>query len=814
MKKIILNIFLSALAPSKWGILALVYCLAISACELEEPYGGLNNNEGVIEFVARPVGFNNQTVETKAAASGDIETKIYSCYFLVFDTTPTTGGGNLVYCSDNLISGTDPVTSIPTQKINVDKKTVKKVKACFIVNVPKNFIYNSTNNTPLINNLAALNDAELGPDHFNYATHSADVPMGTPQMSINGVSNIKCIPAFGLTPTDINLEGGNTTPVSINIKRLFAKVSVELKMAIANPGIGQIMPSTVNYKLSNYLLHYIPKKVRLVESDNESKWVKDKNSFAGIDASPLSSGTIDMTAVNNDPTSSIQFEFYVPEYYLEPTAVTNNPQNKPKNFDNKKYPIYLELVGTLNRSLVDNTELKYKIYLGGDAHSDFSLSRNYHYKNSLIIYGLDKNDQGEGENLDWRVTTSLVNNPVAQHGQSANCYVVGKTGEYTIPAYKGAYTSLTSAPLCLAGKTYVETRVNVAFNKSQTTGIDQITFDANPTYDPTTNTISFSIAKLDLSILGSLDYVPNGNFVLELQYKETKGGSWITEWSWHFWCLNAVKILGTGWGQIGEQDIPDSDDPMHDRNLGVVSGTPKGAQIGFYYKYGEHTPYVDTNNDDVYEKIGGGNLGTSSWAPINNVKSPTDPCPPGYRVPSSSLWASMGSKSTVYNAYLYSGDDNALNGNEDIYYPYSEYLVDVGGTLHESEKNQLSDYKYTKQTDVWAVTTTYNLRIRYREKYSIIRGVLWATDYAIDYYTRHNQIADEKILEYKKKNQDWNKATSVNLEAVKDIWLIGDALNDAANSLIEGISVSDVSALNNTEPKENYYAAQVRCVTE
>ena len=377
------------------------------------------------------------------------------------------------------------------------------------------------------------------------------------------------------------------------------------------------------------------------------------------------------------------------------------------------------------------------------------MSRNHHYKNNLIIYGLAKNDKGEGDNLDWRVSTSLVNNPVAQNGQSANCYVVGRTGEYTIPAYKGAYKNLSTASLCLAGKTYVATRVNVAFNKSETVGINQIPFKVNPEYDAETNTISFTIDQVDASILGQLDFVPNGNFVLELQYKENTSGPWITEWSWHFWCLTDIDILGAGWGQVSLQNMPDGT-PMHDRNIGVVDGLIIGAQSGFYYKYGEHAPYWDTDGDEIYEKLGGGSLEVQSWTLTNGVKSPTDPCPPGYRVPSSDLWgttndsgatkehATIGINSYAFKYYeTNNGTQWDITDDYTLYYPYAGWL-----NSNFEPADGISDASGDEQTYTKSIDVKYNYVLG---QTNLLSRVSTPTQFKNIYWEKANETTEGRI---------------------------------------------------------------------
>ena len=778
-------------------------CLFFS-CSLKEDL--VPASKSSVEYVARMTDFNNVDVTTKSTPTEEFETAVYTAYFLLFDTST---GNRIAFESIDVSNGSFSHTVVG--------KMPGSVTACFIANVYQDDVNDLTT-------ISALNSAVLD---ITYSTYSeAGGYLGVPKLTVNGQDKL-CIPMFGSQTVSNVTNGGN---IEIPVKRLFAKVSMNIKMQLTNVGIGQIRPSTVNYELSQYQLRNLPTKVRLVGHDKEnettyeSDWVGVSSAFVGNNVTPISSAynlglqTVNISDSDNDTTNNsdvvpgIDLCFYVPEYYLQPISNPNDNQKfKPQNYDYaNKHAIYLELEGEVNRSLIDNTGIRYNIYLGGDNTKNFILKRNLHYINQITIKGTENNNQGDG-NIDHRVSVDMVNNPVAKAGKAANCYIIAKPGEYTIPAYKGAYNNLNGATLCMAGKdmSEYETRVEILANVVEYESITSITFSVPPTYDPETNTISFTVN----SMLNNDNWVPNGSVIMALQYRRKGETTWATEWSWHLWFVYNMTASEDGWGTIGYQSMPGGDDMM-DRNLGAHALTNAGAKVGFYYKYGQHTPYLDPDGDGVYTQFGGGSVSNSAPTWNDSGKSVTDPCPPGYRVPSYDVWSAMGSESALYDAYLYSGDDNALNSTVDIYYPYSEYLVDEDGALHESEIDQLSEYKYTRQTDVWAITTTYNLRIKYREKYSTTRGVLWATDYAIEYYTQHNQIADDKKLEYKKTNQDWSKATSVDLESVKDIWLIGDALNSAANALIETIAISDISDLNNQKPTGNYYAAQVRCVKE
>ena len=714
-----------------------MFGLAITSCGLEEPYGGLKNNEGVIEFVARPVGFNDQVVDTKATvAEGDLETKIYSCYFLVFDTTTGTGNGKLIHCSDNLVTGTTPITSIPSQRLNIFKnsKDVKTVKACFIVNVPKNFIYNASD-APIINTLTALDDAVLGPEHFIYA----DGPIGAPKMTINGVSDVKCIPAFGMTPTDINLESSSAAPVPITIKRLFAKVSVDLSMDITfSNTIDQSVNTYTFFQLNNYEIRNLPKKVRLCEKVGEQcAWYNESDNFNV----PIGSGTLTQNNRIYNKTSSqtpksIKFEFYAPEYYLNSVDNPNNNQtHKPENKPEDAYAIYAFLTGVYSQYALNTKNIQYSIYLGGDAVSDFSLARNTHYTNTLVICGTDNHDS-DNDNLDLRVDTDIINNPVSLHNKSANCYVINRAQKYEFPAYKGAYNDLNNAVVCTGGNA-VRVIANEAQLQNDWIDITNINIE-DLSYNPETNMVSF-VVKKPLNF----DMVPNGNIVIALVNDD--GDEDMTDdeiiWSWHFWFMSDYGDLdAAGWAKIKDVQVGGTTYVM-DRNLGAMTTSDNGC----YYIYGTKEPYFaggfqgDEPESGLWYVLGeGGNE-------VTGAKAVNDPCPPGYRVPGQIFAANSLNTSSSSSSYKYSSNisfpysrSRSLSGNlADKTETSGTYSDHTGYSNSSTDNDQLSgdvvditestdgktQYGY-KLTKVQKTFTNY----KYSVKSTTDFGYLWSND--------------------------------------------------------------------------------------
>ena len=81
------------------------------------------NDNNRIEFIARPLGYNNQPVETKSAAN-DFENAIYSCYLLVFDNDEhSLNYGNLIQMTEASLN----------ENIRLEARTASNVKACFLI---------------------------------------------------------------------------------------------------------------------------------------------------------------------------------------------------------------------------------------------------------------------------------------------------------------------------------------------------------------------------------------------------------------------------------------------------------------------------------------------------------------------------------------------------------------------------------------------------------------------------------------------------------------------------------------------------------
>ena len=627
---------------------ALAVLVGLCSCGLEEPYAKADETDATIEFVGRPVGFNNQTVDTKSEASG-IENTVTNCYFLLFDAS-----GNKVYMAGG---PAESLQSFRIPKTELAAQNITSVTACYLVNVPASFvngITGLTNPNPGTNDDQYINTAVIDIPEYQSGT-----PMGVPKIDHDNDPNtplLACIPMFGQSPEPITLSS-NTTLYQIPVKRLFAKVTMDLSLELELDGWNDIVQRSTYYKLNNYTLYNLPKKVALEGNTSESKWISTQSSFGNS-----SSGSLNQSIIYNK-SGNYAFYLYVPEYYLNSK---NNPSTdqryKPQNVKSGTYPIYVKLNGSYTEYSYRAVTMEHNIYLGRDAHSDFSLERNIHYTNKLIIKGVSNHAGAEAEaNIDHRVTTDIIHNPVEVEGESANCYIIAQTGTYSFPAYKGAYKDLENAELCKGDE-----NSTVEVIASDNDGITIL----NGEYDEDSNFISFKV-----------DNIADGNVVIAL-----KNGDDI-EWSWHLWC-NSSSTVGdwignmTGWGEMDKQTYPNGKKLM-DRNLGASStSSTLNEGIGLYYQYGNKNPFIGSGYS------GGGTNGNATWyAPTGQndangnpitEKAINDPCPPGYKIPDNmeETWSSSTSfdNSTLDASGLFSeGVLRIYNNPEAVYFPYSAY---------------------------------------------------------------------------------------------------------------------------------------------
>ena len=739
MKKNILYRFLSALAPSKWHISVLVFCLAISACGLEEPYGGMKDNDNVIEFVARPTRLDKTLVSTKAEGE-NVENDIHNAFILIFDEN-----GNRIMKQDVKVLNTYPSISIPADK------GLSTVTACFLINVPPSFAQNITgleNPNPGINDNHYINTAVL-----SGITYSHAAPLGVPLIDHDGDSSTEptaCLPMFGMDSFNIH---GNTRQCQISVKRLFTKATFNLSMSLSDMGTLSVNRNTY-FELISYQLLNIPTKARLIEpsataTSYETNWHSQSNAYEAQRVINTNNTPIyNSGALGYNDQKSYTFDIYLPEYYLLPLPSTTenygDQKYKPVMYDSEnKTAICVKLKGTYKPVSGGNIGLEYDLYLGENESTSFTLKRNKHYINNVVITGVNDRE------LDCRVIVTEGGDLADVYGEVANCYAISSTGNFSFKAYKGAYkyAQFATAPKC-SGST-------VSIIAQDVNGVTLQNPEDPNSQNPFIVTDDPDVEGLKVISFNVTNISADCNMIIALMNGET------VEWTWHLWFIKGLSLGNMGFFELRIQDMPDNKYKMMDMNLGVTRALTGdwvgGAATGFYYKYGHRAPYFEdkiiNNGNKIYHGYNKNDF--SSW----NVteKSKSDPCPPGYKVPKSDIWLGNATKETAeilgFKAFRYwnSGTTTLLDGVDylldDIYYPYSGYIKADNSMVEGDEGESTARHYDLTLTEEYKEIGRIGNKTRvdpplkfkrvYYDDFDIdYSGNLWGTDKYCRYYYR------------------------------------------------------------------------------
>ena len=750
-----------------------IFMSLVNSCISREEYTPeQNGHSGYIEFVARTTSYNGQVVNTKATSVDDFENRIHNCYFMAFDNV-----------GQRVVGPIDMNAAFTTQRISRHEILSKlgsetRCTACFVANVPKDVVdglttLNSVNSTVLE---ITYSNLDIQDTDDNSKASSFVIP----EFDLDGSGAneaVQCLPMFGLAPCDLSTADLFQVPV----KRLFAKVTVNISVSATRAEFDILAAHLFN----------LPAKVRLAESDNENDWVDDAAAFLPHQIEgPINGDNIVGGLGGGVGAGEYDFYFYVPEYYLLPLASTTdnygNEKYKPQMFDASKRPVFVRMFGTYNKK----SHITYDLYLGENNATSFTLKRNVHYKNSMNINGITNSKDGSGETLDCRVEVTTEDfDQVEILGQTANCYIIGQTGTYRYPAckgvFKGGVNNIPGDMKCVEGTT-----LNELYNDNSNVKIENLNFDKEACE------FSFELTSVDGG--GGLAVSNDANVILGLVYNE--GGQEKIEWSWHIWIQPGTSMdlnLGFFDFDAANQTYPNGSILM-DRNLGSRPTTTQnaGSVIGAFYKYGHKEPFLGGK----YQ--GGGESATYDWS--GDDKSKTDPCPPGYRVPTSTVWSDniSGEHSILYSAYKYS---------DDIYFPYSGY-IDENETKVEVDYGSSSDEKtYATNFDIFYRkdgATYYIKNVVCSVTTNHVLGESWASNYkSLQYYhTSHSftiiKCDRKKGLFGSYENVTVDQLTTDDVTNIIQQLKIRDGLTNTAES--------DHKIIDNSS--ENGY--QVRCVKE
>ena len=664
MKNNILYRFLSALAA--------LFCLC--SCVLKETY--IPENNGAVDVVFRPTSYYNQTVGTKSDGEStvfDVEDVIYSAFLIIFD--------NQGQC---LLR--EPLTIIDNATIS--PKTLKVDRALnlasiyVVVNVPQSFVDEWTNDDDdnYTSDLNKFQNAEIdfsaSGSPFSFAGLSGQTSfIGIPQVIINEEAR-QCFPMYGYVE-NCNLSTGGA--VTIDIKRLFARIDLTMSLNIDEDN--NLLTSKPKFTLQTCQIFNIPKKVSLLApsmtscaqlTDSQSSTLLASASISSFNLTNATAETQEDNILSNGAQGK-KIYFYTPEHKLGVENDNNDPKLKPDILSGTSYrPLYASITGILVDGDGVSNNAEYNIYFGINSTNDFDICRNTKYNNLVNINGTDEKDADHRvslEEIDGYIE-SLVSN-----GKTANCYIIGQTGTYLLPAYRGAFNDMDDADIC-------------------DEGTDEVLVCDNPDIkiEILHDLCKQSTIALQISHSASAqNIVMTGNAVIARRSKRTGN----IDWSWHLWFVPGLvyetdsDIINIGEVSIGgvyTNNMPGGTSPMMDRNLGSrsessdVSSWIPGRVAGLYYRYGYKEPYLSGKNmsgENVPLAYQGSEVDCyAEWD--SDEKAITDPCPIGYRVPSTTTWSGANyndatkEHAPTYSAFRYWKNGGRYDANtfDDTYYPY------------------------------------------------------------------------------------------------------------------------------------------------
>lgn len=443
MKRYIYTLFIGAL-------------LSLTSCVMDDPFvnGGMptptpNGNSG-IQIIGAAEDFDLKLVGTRADDEGVADSYISEMTMLIFGKDgkmlPAFNANKEPLPSSHInIRRSNPTFLINTSEYNgtgilasmeagvtikyYDNKAENNdnISACSIYIVANAYhLIGDRLEAGEINTKDKLEAALLAVDNLNmpYNEETGEY-IGLPMIGCARDEETKQPATF-----DLRYKTGDNTNnavATIPLKKLYSKVSFSIQVNSKQLVTGQVP----EFKLTNVEVYNVPSEVRMTYQEGNyienhgNKYlymysVEQPSPFSFVANGMMPKDVVCRHSTSEDTDDVVSFHFYMPEHKVTPeyTETTypypaNLPPENRQHFKPKliegKIATFVRIHGSYTDHNGNIHDIKYDIYLGQDNTDDFTIMRNQHLHNRLIINGITnhKDAYGGDENtisIDHRVS--------------------------------------------------------------------------------------------------------------------------------------------------------------------------------------------------------------------------------------------------------------------------------------------------------------------------------------------------------------------------------------------------------------------------
>lgn len=504
----------------------------------------------------------------------------------------------------------------------------------------------------------------------------------------------------------------------IKTRRGNIKLSYEgaesVTVEIAQSGIDQSVivvndPETVIYMGSSVTVDYSienPQEGVKLQATSKVSWitgvvVKDKSITFDVSKNTdksVRSGKIELTYGNAEPTNvTVRQQAF--ENAVIKTSSSSLTVDAWGGNGKITYSITNPRPGAKVTARSGSSWLKNIVVGDGEVTILASVNSNNSSRSGSIVLEYE-----DAEPVTVTVTQNALGSTVTSLGveESANCYIVTKPGVYKIPAVKGNDKSQKVAAVSV--EVLWETRS-----------------DADVKVGDIVNLTGYDNGNICFNVKGKTSStVPEGNALIA-----AKDASGNILWSWHIWVTSVMPKdhqYKNGAGTMMECDL----------GAAYVESDAYPWSSGLYYQFGRKDPFWGDRSCtlDGWKKVGcTETTGTESYAAahpttfISNSNGPygfahwlhsgearlwwrnksiSDPCPPGYVIPTGGqygVWAMASGRTSGVSgecsSYVFfngSGADLEFRSAGECYYRPNGYINYAGNLVNKTSEPRMSYY--------------------------------------------------------------------------------------------------------------------------